>query len=191
MESKIRPDEAVLIFGDLQVGIAELPLTVSTESLKRSAWGLARLGEIFNIPTLAMTIPKSDGGLPEIIPEIDGTRTQYYKFLRTTPDSFANEAFRRAIEDTGRKTLIVCGVATEICLYWLALSGIAHGYKVYVVVDVCGGLSVRSEDAAFRRFEAAGAVMTSVVSLAGELAGDFTEPPGRDAVEVIYKMIGS
>ncbi len=191
MQTKLRPDEAVVIFGDFQTGIAELPLTVPAEGLRRSAWGLARLAEVFDMPTFAMSIPKADGRKAEIIPEITRTRTRYQQFLRTTPDSFEHEAFREAIEKTGRKVLIVCGIATEICLHWLVLSGIANGYRIYVVVDACGGLSARSEEAAFRRFEAAGAVMSSVVSLAGELAGDFVSSPAAgEAIAVVYRMIG-
>jgi nicotinamidase-related amidase len=32
--------------------------------------------------------------------------------------------------------LIVCGVATEICVNWLVLSGLANGYSVYVVTSL-------------------------------------------------------
>jgi len=81
-------------------------------------------------------------------------------------------------------------VATEIAVHWLVLSGIANGYRVYVVADACGGLAVRSEEAAFRRFVAAGAVMTSVASFASEISGDFTKPIGRDAIDVVYDLIG-
>lgn len=56
-----------------------------------------------------------------------------------------------------------------------------------MVADASGGLGARSVDAAFRRFAAAAAVMTSIVSLAGEWAGDFTRPRGQAAVEVIYR----
>lgn len=188
---KITPDDAVLIFGDFQEGITNLPLTVSADNIRLAAWGLARLGEIFDIPTFAMSIPKPDGGTPKIISEIRDTRSEFRTFLRKTPDSFEDEPFRQAIEATGRKVLIVGGIATEICLHWLVISGISLGYTVYVVADGCAGLGVRSEAAAFRRFEAAGAVMTSVVSLAGEIAGNFTRLPGSAALEVIYKFAGA
>jgi nicotinamidase-related amidase len=81
-------------------------------------------------------------------------------------------------------------VATEIVVQWLVLSGLANGYKVHVAVDACGGLSPRSEDASLRRFEAAGAVLTSVFSLTGEFAGDMTQPLGREVIEVCYRLIG-
>ncbi|WP_028997948.1 isochorismatase family protein [Azohydromonas australica] len=94
----------------------------------------------------------------------------------------------RPLVDT---TLIVGGVATEIVVQWLVLSGIARGYCVHLVVKACGGLSERSEAAALRRSEAGGAVMTSVVALAGESSGDFTVPPGSEAIAVVYQLIAA
>lgn len=188
-DPKLRVDDAVVVLGDLQEGIADLARTVRRDELGRSAGGLVRLAELFDLPTIALTIPKRDGSSSVLLPEIGQGRTSYRHIERTSPDSFENADFRNAVAETGRRTLVVCGVATEICVHWLVLSGIANGYRVYVVADACGGLSTRSEEAAFRRFEAAGAVMTSVVSLAGELAGDFTQSPGREAVEIIYRMV--
>ena len=153
--------------------------------------GLAKLAELFDIPTLVITIPKRDSGELEVIPEILNTRTNYQHLPRTTPDSFDNDAIRDTLAKLGRSTLVVCGVATEIVVQWLVLSGRANGYEVHVVTDACGGLSTRTEEAALMRFTSVGAVMTSVASIAGELAGDMTRSPGKDAVEIIYEMIGA
>jgi nicotinamidase-related amidase len=188
---KLRADDAILVFGDLQNGITDLPLTIGEQDLKRSAWALSRFAELFDIPTIALCIPKSGDTSPTIIPEITETRSSLQQITRSRPDSFENDVFRQAVEATGRKTLIVGGVATEIVVLWLVLSGIARGYRVYVVADACGGLSERSEAATLRRFEAAGAVMTSVFSLAGEISGDFTAPPGSEAIAVVYQLIAA
>jgi nicotinamidase-related amidase len=188
---KLSPHDAIVIFADLQSGIVNLPLTVDPNELARSAHGLATLAELFDIPTLALTIPKRDGGESVVIPPITETRSKYQHIQRTTPDSFENADIRAAIEQSGRRTLVVCGVATEIVVHWLVLSGLANDYQVYVVVDACGGLGVRSEEAAFKRFVAAGAKLTSVVSLSGEFAGDMSQPTGRDAIEVCYQLIGA
>ncbi|MFJ4192538.1 isochorismatase family protein [Pseudomonas sp. NPDC089534] len=191
MTPKLKANEAVLVLGDLQIGITDLPLTVPQQSLVRSAAGLARLAEIFDIPTLALCIPKGEDTHPTIIPEITRVRSKFQQIRRTCPDSFESPAFRDALEATGRKSMIVCGVATEIVVQWLALSGIAHGYRVFLVVDACGGLSQRTEEASLRRLEAAGVVMTSVVSLAGEISGDFTTSPGREAIGVVFQLIAT
>jgi nicotinamidase-related amidase len=186
---KLSPSDAVVIFADLQSEIVSLPLTVDPADLRRSAEGLATLAELFDIPTFVITMPKQDGGEVEVIPEVVNTRTTYRHLPRTTPDSFDNDAIRDALAEVGRSTLVVCGVATEIVVQWLVLSGRANGYEVHVVTDACGGLTTRTEEAAFTRFTSAGAIMTSVASLAGELAGDMTRSPGQDAVEIIYQMI--
>jgi hypothetical protein len=62
------------------------------------------------------------------------------------------------------------------------------GAPVQVVVDACGGLSARTEDAAFRRLAQSGVVMTSVASVAGQLAGDFTQPKAGQAIGILYEM---
>jgi hypothetical protein len=191
MIQKLRPDEAIMVFGDLQVGITDLPLTIAESDLRRSASALARLADLFALPTIALCIPKGGDSSPRIIPEIVEHRSRFQQILRTRPDSFEVDDFRKAIAATGRKALIVCGVATEIVVQWLALSGIAHGYKVYLVLDACGGLAPRSEQASLRRLEAAGVVTTSVVSLAGELSGDFTAAPGSEAIALVYELIAA
>ena len=99
------------------------------------------------MPTIALTIPKHGGGPSVVVPQVTDTRSRITHIQQTTPDSFENAEIRKAIEACGRKTLVVCGVATEIVVQWLVLSGIANGFKVHVVVDACGGLGVRSEQA--------------------------------------------
>ena len=108
--------------------------------------------------------------------------------VRTTTDAFLHTTTCNAIAKTGRKTLLVAGVATEIIVQHSALSGAARGLDVQVVVDACGGLSARTEDAAFRRLSQAGVVTTSVASVAGQLAGDFTQPKSGQAIGILYEM---
>ena len=59
-----------------------------------------------------------------------------------------------------------------------------------MIVDACGGLSARTEDAALRRLVHVGVITTSMASLAGQLAGDFTQPKAGQALEILYEMAG-
>jgi hypothetical protein len=190
IDPKLSPSDAIVVFADLHKGIVDLPLTVPRSELLRSVEGLATLAELFDMPTFLLAIPKLTQQEVEFVPEITATRKRFTHLQRTSPDSFEHAPIRDALAATGRKTLIVSGVATEIVVHWLVLSGLANGYKVYVVADACGGLATRSEQAALQRFAAAGATMTSVVSLAGEISGDFTKPLGRAAIDVVYRMMG-
>lgn len=93
-----------------------------------------------------------------------------------------------SVPGPGCRTLLVAGVATEVIVQHSALSGAALGLNVQVVVDACGGISARTEEAAFRRLAQAGVALTSVASIAGELAGDLAQPTGRQALGIVFEM---
>lgn len=190
IDPKLSPSDAIFVFADIHAGIVDLPLTVPREELLRAVEGLAELAELFDIPSFALSIPSLTLKEVEFVPEVTEKRKKLTHLQRTSPDSFEHAAIRDAFAATGRKTLVVSGIATEVVVHWLVVSGRANGYNVYVVTDACGGLSTRSEQAALARFTSVGATMTSVAALAGELSGDFTRPLGRAAIEVVYKMIG-
>ena len=60
--------------------------------------------------------------------------------------------------------------------------------KVHVPVDACGGMSSRTEDAAFRQIEAKGGVTTSVVALVTALTPDFSTETGRQAFGILQSL---
>ena len=93
-----------------------------------------------------------------------------------------------AIQSTGRKTLLISGVATELAVQLPALTASDQGYKVFIVLDACGGMSERTEQAALLRMAKAGATTVSVMTLAGELAGDFRYPTAQQAIGILYEM---
>ena len=110
---------------------------------------------------------------------------------RTTCDSFLDEEIVSAVKATGRKTLLISGVATELAVQLPAPTASDQGYRVHVVVDACGGMSERTEQAALLRMAKAGATTVSVMTLAGELAGDFREAKAQQAIGILYGMAKS
>ena len=79
-------------------------------------------------------------------------------------------------------------MATEIIVQHSSLSAAAQGFEVQVVIDVCGGLSPRTEDAALRRLTQSGVAIVSVASIGGQLAGDFSTSVGNQAMGVLYEL---
>jgi nicotinamidase-related amidase len=185
---KIVAADTLVVFADLQAGIADLPLTVPFDRLRRSVKALARLAKTFDLPVLVTAVPGQDGSAPALLPELSEVLGHTPVFLRTTPDSFDNEAIARAIRDSGRKTLLMAGVATEVAVGLPSLTGAGLGYAVQLVLDACGGVSERSEQAMLIRLAQAGAVTTSVPSLCGELAGDFSQPVGQAAIGILFEL---
>jgi nicotinamidase-related amidase len=177
--------DGIVLFADLQAGIVERARTVDRDALGRGVSAVAQLAKVFGLPVIVATVPGADGGPARLIPEIEAALGPVEPLVRTGTDSFDNDAIRAAIEATGRKTLIISGVATEVAVQRPSLSGVREGYTVHVVLDACGGISARSEQASWIRLAQAGVVLTSVASLAGELAADFTQPNAQAAVAIL------
>jgi nicotinamidase-related amidase len=181
------PSHALVLFADLQAGIIELATTVEAARLRRAVSALAKLAQLFEIPAL-VTTAATENGPASVTPEIAAALGELPQQVRTTTDAFTHAPTRSAIERHGRSTLLIAGVATEIIVQHSALSAVAAGLHVQVVLDACGGLSPRTEDAALRRLTQAGVVTTSIASIAGQLAGDFSKSRGGKALGVLYEM---
>lgn len=185
--SRIIASETIVLFADLQEGIADLPLTVTPAQLKKSVLALAKLAKLFEIPAIVTAVPGQDG-TAKILPEIEegyGTIPTHY---RSTADCFLNEPIAAAIQESGRKTLLISGVATELAVQLPALTGVDLGYRTFVVLDACGGTSERTEQAALHRILANGGSTTAVITLAGELAGDFRTAKAEQAIGILFSM---
>ena len=190
-KSRIKSDDAALLFADLQAGIVELSQTNPVHRLKKRVLGLAKLAKLFGISAIVSGVRSEDGKPATMIAEIAEGLGDLPTHHRTTCDSFQNEEIVSAIKATGRRTLLISGVATELAVQLPALTASDQGYRVYVVVDACGGMSDRTEQAALQRMAMAGATTVSVMTLAGELAGDFREAKAQQAIGILYEMAKS
>ena len=81
--------------------------------------------------------------------------------------------FKKAVEATGRKKIIMTTLWTEACLSFPALDMLRDGYEVYAVVDAVGGTSPAAHKTALRRIEQAGAKLISKTQLYCELQRDW------------------
>jgi nicotinamidase-related amidase len=189
--SRIEPQDTVILFADLQAGIAELSQTNPLGRLQKSVLALAKLAKLFEIPAIVSAVRGQDGGEARILPQIAQGLGALPTHYRTTCDSVLNTEIISAIEKTQRKTLLISGVATELAVQLPALTASDQGYRVYVVLDACGGMSERTEQAALLRMAKAGATTVSVITLAGEIAGDFREPKAQQAIGILYEMAKS
>jgi nicotinamidase-related amidase len=186
--SRIDPQDVVILFADLQAGIVELTQTNPLARLKTAVLALAKLAKLFNMPAIVSGIQGEDGSPAKVLPEIAQALGELPTHHRTTCDSFLNPDIVAAINGTGRKTLLIAGVATELAVQLPALTACDQGYRVYVVLDACGGMSERTEQAALLRLTRAGATAVSVMALAGEIAGDFRDPTAQQAIGILYEM---
>jgi len=186
--SRIDPSDVVILFADLQAGIVERTQTLALNRLKAGVLGLAKLAKLFGMPAIVSGVRGEDGSPAKMIGEIEEGLGALPTHHRTTCDLFLNEEMVAAIEATGRKSLLISGVATELAVQLPVLTACDQGYRVYVVLDACGGISERTEQAALLRMTQAGATTVPVMTLAGEIAGDFRDAKAQQAIGILYEM---
>ena len=163
----------VLIIDELET-VAPMGRTASAKQVDLAAAALVTAAKLFNIPiVISGVVFGSEPKLTEALREALGD-VQIH--VRQTTDSFDDAAIREAIESTGRRTVLIAGIITEIAVQRAALGGKERGFDTRIVLDACNGASERSENAAVHRMNHAGVVLSSVPAIIGELAIDFADP---------------
>ena len=185
--SQIHPDDALVLFLDLQAGIVELTQTNPLDRLRKSVAALGKLATLFAMPVLVSAVREQNADAV-MLPEIRDSIGEYTIHYRTTCDSFQNDHARELIRMSGRRTILLSGVAVELAVQLPALSACDAGFRAFVVVDACGGMSQRTERAALDRIHQAGGNSISVITLAGEIAGDLREPRAQQAVGILFDL---
>ncbi len=184
MHIPTRENTAVL-FLDLQEEIVKNSRTVPLERLRRTSGALAKLVALHKLPVLLSAVPPGGAFLDVVLTPLQTPQVH----MRTQTTAFADTALVNDLRASGRNVVILAGVASEIVVLRTALDALAAGYEVQVAVDACGGVDPRTEDAAWRRIVASGGVTTSFVTLAAEMAGDFTTELGGATLGIIYETI--
>lgn len=176
-----------ILFVDLQQALTKGSQTIPPQALAVNAAVLAKIGKLLKIPMTFSVVPVA--GQPGVlIPELLPFATEQNTFHRIPAGSFSDQAMVSTLANHSRKTLIIAGYATEVAVLQSALGALAAGYRTQVPVDVTGSASSRTEAAAMRQMELAGAIPTSVISLAAFLAPNFSEEPGSSVLSMFSEL---
>jgi nicotinamidase-related amidase len=190
-EPAVSADDAVVVFIDLQTGIVNVGVTHEPARLRTAVAALADLAATCSLPVVIACVPTTSGAVAPLLGEIAARLPDAHPLVRSTANAMDDAAFRAALAATGRKTLVLAGVATEVAVRLLALAAVRDGYRTIVAVDACGGLDVRTESAAFTHLSGAGVELSAVATIAAQLAGDFGSERGRAAMRVLQSTLPS
>ena len=172
--SELTPDNCVFMMIDHQVGLMSFLTSIDPMLLKNNILGHAKTAKAFGIPVIMGTSwPTGPNGptMPElkaIFPDADVIDRPFVN-LWNDADSKA------AVEATGRKKLVISGLATEVCAAFPALAALREGYEVYVVMDASADFNPFIQQVTMTRLAAAGVVVTTWVAVLAELAKNTSE----------------
>ena len=176
----IDPDDAVMLLIDHQSGLFQLVKDMDMLTLRNNVIALAKAARLTKVPTFT-TASVPDGPNGPLIPEIHEANPEAIYIPRTGQiNAWDNPKWVEAIENTGRKTLIIAGTLTSVCMAFPTLHALAAGYKVFNVVDASGNFSSMATDITLARVVQAGAVPTDTFATLAELMSTWNRP---DAME--------
>ena len=183
------PDDSVILLIDHQSGLFNTVRDLPIPDLRHYVTAIAKTATLLNIPVIT-TASVPDGPNGPLIPEIHAHAPHAVYVPRTGQiNTWDNPLFVEAVEKTGRKTLIIAGTLTSVCMAFPAVSAIEQGYKVYCVVDASGNWSKLATDTTIARVAQAGAIPTDTFAIVAELMRTWNRPEGSRFAQILAEHV--
>ena len=160
--SLIDPTDSILIVIDVQNGfLKKLEPGQSDELLKRVCW-LVEVAKWKQIPLLVTAeeldlLPLADE-LTKTLPANTKVFNKLVFGLKDQADIFAE------LQSSGRKTAVLVGLETDVCVAHSALGLLDEGYRVAVVSDATG-TPAPNQKSGLRRMQNAGVILLNTKGL--------------------------
>jgi nicotinamidase-related amidase len=176
-------DAAVLLL-DHQTGLFQTVKDIGVAELRANTTVLAKVSTLLGIPVIT-TASVPDGPNGPLMPELQEAAPQAtYVPRKGEISAWENADFVKTVRATGRKTLIMAGVWTSVCVVFPAIQAKAAGYDVYAVIDASGDLSEMASRTTLTRLAQAGIVPITTNAVVGELQRTWNRPEAAALAEI-------
>lgn len=181
----IDPKDAVMLLIDHQSGLFQLVRDIELPVLRANVTALAKIAHLAKIPTFT-TASVPDGPNGPLIPEIHRFNPDAVYIPRTGQiNAWDNPPWVDAIKKTKRKTLLIAGTLTSVCMAFPALSAVAAGYKVFTIVDASGNWSRMATDLTLARVTQAGAMPIDTFAVLAEVMSTWNRADAMDFAAIM------
>ena len=187
-EALIDPSDTVILLLDHQAGLFQTVKDISIHELRANTVMLAKLATLLKIPVIT-SASEPNGPNGPLMPEIH----QFAPHAVFVPrkgevNAWDNPDFVNTVKATGRKTLIMAGVWTSVCVMFPALDAKAAGYKVYAVTDASGDPSDLVSRTTLARFAQAGVIPTTANAVLCEIHRTWNRPEAAELAK-LYVLV--
>jgi nicotinamidase-related amidase len=177
-----------LLLLDHQAGLFQVVKDISVAELRANTTMLAKLATLLKLPVIT-TASEPNGPNGPLMPEIhESAPHAVFVPRRGEVSAWDNQLFVNTVRDTGKKTLIMAGVYTSVCVMFPALDAKAAGYKVYAVIDASGDPSEMVSRTSVARFAQAGVIPTSANAVLCEVHRTWNRPEAAEIAK-LYTMV--
>ncbi|PZQ50969.1 MAG: amidohydrolase [Phenylobacterium zucineum] len=182
------PADTVILLLDHQSGLFQTVKDIPVADLRRNVEMLARLATLLEIPVIT-TASEPAGSNGPLMPEIHQLAPHaVYVPRKGEVNAWDNEAFVAQVRSTGRKTLIMAGVWTSVCVMFPALDAVVGGFDVYAVIDASGDPSEMASRTSLARFVQGGVKPTTTNAVLSELHRTWARPEAAEIAK-LYALV--
>ena len=178
------PTDTVFLLLDHQTGLFQNVKDIAVAQLRANVTALARLATMHGIPVITTaSVPEGPNG--PLMPELQKAAPHaVYVPRRGEVNAWDNALFVKTVRETGKKTLLMAGVWTSVCVMFPALDALAAGFKVYAVMDASGDPSEFASRTTLARFTQAGVIPTSANAVVCEVHRTWNRPDAAELAEL-------
>ena len=170
--------DCVLVVVDVQDRLID---TISEHApVVRNIQSLAKAAVALQVPILATEQENLGDTVPELKQLIPDPPTRKLTF-----SGCESLEFMTKLNKIHRRTVVICGIETHICVLQTVLDLFPGHYRVVVVKDATSSHALTDRDTALRRMEASGAEITTTETIIYEI----TEKAGTDEFRKILDIV--
>src|SRR5215207_8852942 len=179
-QALLDPADSVMLLLDHQSGLFQTVKDIGVAELRANTIMLAKLATLLKIPVIT-TASEPNGTNGQLMPEIHQNAPHaVYVARKGEVNAWDNEDFVRTVRSTGKKTLVMAGVWTSVCVMFPALDAKVAGFKVYAVIDASGDPSEMASRTSLARFAQGGVIPTSTNAVLSEVHRTWNRPEAAD-----------
>jgi len=187
-QTLLDPSDTVILLLDHQSGLLQTVKDVSLPELRANVVMLGKLAALMKIPVVT-SASEPNGTNGPLIPEVhESAPHAVYVPRKGEVNAWDNEDFVKTVRATGRKTLIIAGVWTSVCVMFPALDAKAAGFKVYAVMDASGDPSDMASRTTLARFVQGGVIPTSTNAVLSEVHRTWNRPEAAEIAK-LYALV--
>jgi nicotinamidase-related amidase len=183
-QALLDPSDTLILLLDHQSGLFQTVKDINLAELRSNVTLIAKVATLLKIPVIT-SASEPNGPNGPLMPEIHQFAPHaVYVPRKGEVNAWDNEDFVKTVRATGRKTLLIAGVWTSVCVMFPALDAKAAGFKVYAVIDASGDPSELASRTTLARFAQAGVIPTSANAVLSEIHRTWNRPEAAELAKL-------
>jgi len=178
---RITTENSVGVVIDLQERL--LPHMDGAEMLLERCRMLIQGLKILSIPIISTE--QYPQGLGKTVPPVADEFTDHDVVEKRAFSCYDEENFTACLSKNNRRTVLVAGIETHVCVLQTVFDLLEHDYVPVVVADCVSSRSKNDRDIALRRIDREGGYVTTAESVLFELIKSSLHPQFRDISRLV------